>query len=289
MHNKRNKQAFMGKILSFMDWGNVAFCGTVAQVLALLPHSKKVMGSIPAWRAVGSGGQVLPRPSVLRWAISRAFLCWVCMFSPCSQGVSSTKNPNRKTCRRTDHSPVRPWPRRTDHLTWSPGAIKAPGCPGGRTVQGGKMQSKKIHCDLFGLRVCVCVLCCHPKMHVCVAVCRLCQIKLTLTLISLSLLTPAVPGAYLLTTQHWDSLGQGLFFSFSHAKATKQQMCPCLDVFSHTSPTSLGHVWLATFSTSKYKYTQTLEPYWSDAGEFTIYWNNNLVFIFVLCLKSVKT
>ena len=35
--------------------------GMVAQVLALPPHSKKVMGSIPAWGAVGSGGQVLPR------------------------------------------------------------------------------------------------------------------------------------------------------------------------------------------------------------------------------------
>src|SRR4029434_8703419 len=46
------------------------------------PHSKKVMGSIPAC-AVGSGGQVLPRPSLLSWAISRAFLCGVCMFSPC--------------------------------------------------------------------------------------------------------------------------------------------------------------------------------------------------------------
>src|SRR4029434_3205924 len=45
-------------------------------------------------------GQVLPRPSVLRWAISRAFLCGVCMFSPCSQGGSFTKNPNRKTCKK---------------------------------------------------------------------------------------------------------------------------------------------------------------------------------------------
>src|SRR4029434_4673550 len=70
--------------------------GMVAQVLALPPHSKKVMGSITAWGAVGSGGQVLPRPSVLRWAISRAFQCRVYMFSPCSQGVSSTKHPNRK-------------------------------------------------------------------------------------------------------------------------------------------------------------------------------------------------
>ena len=33
----------------------------VAQLLALPPHCKKVMGSIPALGAVGSGGQVLPR------------------------------------------------------------------------------------------------------------------------------------------------------------------------------------------------------------------------------------
>src|SRR4029434_10490774 len=37
--------------------------GTVAQLLALLtlpPHSKKVMGSIPAWGAIGSGGRFSP-------------------------------------------------------------------------------------------------------------------------------------------------------------------------------------------------------------------------------------
>src|SRR4029434_9506827 len=34
---------------------------TVAQLLALPPHSKKVIGLIPTWGAVGSGGQVLPR------------------------------------------------------------------------------------------------------------------------------------------------------------------------------------------------------------------------------------
>ena len=37
------------------------YTGTVAQLLALPSHSKKVMGSIPTWGAVGSGGQVLPR------------------------------------------------------------------------------------------------------------------------------------------------------------------------------------------------------------------------------------
>src|SRR4029434_1789308 len=41
-------------------------------------------------------GRSSPECTVLKWAISRAFLCGVCMFSPCSQGVSTTKNPNRK-------------------------------------------------------------------------------------------------------------------------------------------------------------------------------------------------
>ena len=100
---------------------------TVAQLLALLalpPHSKKVMGSIPAWGAVGSGGQVLPRPSVLRWAISRAFLCGVCMFSLCSLGVSSTKMPNRKTCRRTELSV----PDQDESIDLVPGRLKAAHC-----------------------------------------------------------------------------------------------------------------------------------------------------------------
>src|SRR4029434_7631337 len=42
------------------------------------------------------GGRSSPECTVLRWAISWAFLCGVCMFFPCSQGVSSTKDPNRK-------------------------------------------------------------------------------------------------------------------------------------------------------------------------------------------------
>ena len=47
--------------MSIWNRDNSIKCGTVAQLLALPPHSKKVMGSIPAWGAVGSGGQVLPR------------------------------------------------------------------------------------------------------------------------------------------------------------------------------------------------------------------------------------
>src|SRR4029434_10694330 len=68
-------------------------CGPAVSVLHFsliaCDQGDKVLGSILAWSAVGTGGQVLPRPSVLRWAISRAFLCGVCMFSPLSQGVSS--------------------------------------------------------------------------------------------------------------------------------------------------------------------------------------------------------
>src|SRR4029434_9298835 len=59
----------------------------VAQVLALPPNSKKVMGWIPAWATVGSGGRSSPytQCSCAR-RISSAILCGVCMFSPCPQG-----------------------------------------------------------------------------------------------------------------------------------------------------------------------------------------------------------
>src|SRR4029434_8993326 len=93
-------------------------------LLALQPHSKKVMGSIPAWGAVGSGAQVLPRPSVLRWAISRPFLCGVCMFSPCSQGVSSTKDPNSKNMQNNrthdgQFTSLGPRPLQAAHCSWA--------------------------------------------------------------------------------------------------------------------------------------------------------------------------
>src|SRR4029434_1971488 len=127
--------------------------GTVAQVLALPPHSKKVMGSILAWGAVGSGGQVLPRPSLLRWAISRAFPCGVCMFSPCSQGVSSNKNPNRKNIQKQNI--LLSVPDQDGRFT-SPGAHCSWG-PGGRTVRDGKMQSVNSQRPQACVCVCVCV------------------------------------------------------------------------------------------------------------------------------------
>src|SRR4029434_453723 len=135
--------------------------GTVAQVLALQPHSKNVMGSIPAWGAVGSGGQVLPRPSVLMWAISRAFLCGVCMFSLCSLGVSSTKNPSR----RTELSV----PDQDGSLDLVPGRHK--GCPlllgfWRKDSPGWEKCRGKIHCNL-GMRVCVCVCVVEVFIHLC--------------------------------------------------------------------------------------------------------------------------
>ena len=116
--------------------------------------------------------------TVLRWATSRAFLCGVCMFSPCSQGVSSTKNPNRKrTCKRTGHSC--PSLTETDgslHLV--PGRLKAAHCswgPGGRTVRDGKMQS--VNSQRPQACVCVCVLC---RLHIstCVLQCVACANKI---------------------------------------------------------------------------------------------------------------
>src|SRR4029434_7951619 len=112
------------------------------------------MGSIPACGAVGSGGQVLPRPSVLRWAFSRAFLCGVYMFSPCSQGVSSNKNPNRKNMQKQNIL----LSDRDGQFTWSPGAEKLPTAPGGRMVRDGLTAEVKFTAT-SGLRVRVCVSC----------------------------------------------------------------------------------------------------------------------------------
>src|SRR4029434_9299690 len=138
-----------------------ALFNTVAQVLALPPHSKKVMGSIPAWGAVGSGGQVPPGPSVLRWAIYRAFLCGVTvsMFSPCSQGVSSTKNPNRKKLCKKDRT-LLSVSDQDGQFTWSPGAYKLPTAPGRswrKDIPGWEKSRARIHGDLRP--TCVCVSC----------------------------------------------------------------------------------------------------------------------------------
>ena len=106
------------------------------------------------------GGRSSPECTVLRWAISRAFLCGVCMFSPCSQGVSSTKNPNRKNMQKEQNT-LRPSLTTTDgspHLV--PGRLKAAHCswgPGGRTVRDGINAEAKFTNDLRPACACVCV------------------------------------------------------------------------------------------------------------------------------------
>src|SRR4029434_7132202 len=87
----------------------------VAQLLALLPHSKKVMGSIPAWGADGSGGPVLPRPSVGPFCVE--FAC----SSRVHKGFPPLRTPTEKHARRTEHMSI-PDQRWTVHFTWSPGA-----------------------------------------------------------------------------------------------------------------------------------------------------------------------
>src|SRR4029434_1060924 len=61
--------------------------------------------------------------------VHNTFLCGVCMFSLCSQGISSTKNPNRKTCKK--NRTLLSVPDRDGRFTWSPGAEKLPTAPGG--------------------------------------------------------------------------------------------------------------------------------------------------------------
>src|SRR4029434_5194999 len=77
------------------------FIGTVAQLLALLvllPHSKKVMGLIPAWGAVGTGGrfsfsaQVGYLPGLSVWSLH------------VHKGFPPPRTPTEKHAKRTEHS-----------------------------------------------------------------------------------------------------------------------------------------------------------------------------------------
>src|SRR4029434_1258475 len=117
-----------------------------------------------------------PQTSVLRWAISRAFLCGVCMFSPCSQGVFSTKNPNRKNMQNTCPSLTKDG----QFTSIGPRALQAAHCSWavleeGRSRMGKKQKINSPRPQAY-LRVCVCPVS-PPYMHVCVPVCRVCHSK----------------------------------------------------------------------------------------------------------------
>src|SRR4029434_3772215 len=105
--------------------------------------------------------------------------CGVCMFSPCSQGVSSTKDPNRKKhAKITEHMSI-PDQRWTVHFTWSR-ALQAAHCSWGVLEEGRSRMGKKQKLNSLRSQAypCVCVCVCPvspPYMHVCVPVCRVCH------------------------------------------------------------------------------------------------------------------
>src|SRR4029434_10504505 len=146
--------------------------------LALQPHSKKVMGSIPAWGAVGSGGQVLPRVHSAQVGYLPGLSVWSLHVLPVFPPL---RTPTEKHAKRTEHMSI-PDQRWTVHLTWSPGAYKLPTTPGGswRRDSPGWEKAEDKFTVTSGLRVrsCVCVCVCPvlpPYIHVCVPVCRVCQ------------------------------------------------------------------------------------------------------------------
>src|SRR4029434_2255766 len=93
------------------------------------------MGSIPAWGAVGSGGQVLPR--VHSGGLSPEPFCVEFACSPCvHKGFPPLRTPTVKTCKITELMSI-PDQRWTVHFTWSPGAAKLPTAPGGSLRKDG--------------------------------------------------------------------------------------------------------------------------------------------------------
>src|SRR4029434_4181476 len=129
------------------------------------------------------GGRSSPECTVLRWAISWAFLCGVCMLYPglqCSCGVSPgafcvefacsprvhkgfppLRTPTEKTCKITEHM-------MDSSLHLVPGRYKLPTAPGRSLRKDGPGWGKKLKINSprpqSYLRVCVCVLC---RLHIC--------------------------------------------------------------------------------------------------------------------------
>ena len=99
----------------------VSVCGMVAQVLALPPHSKKVLGSIPAWGAVGTGGRFSPGLRVSGGLSPRPF----CVEFACSPRVHKGflhKEPQQKNMQK-NRSLSCPSLTKTgyEHLAWYKG------------------------------------------------------------------------------------------------------------------------------------------------------------------------
>src|SRR4029434_4915356 len=125
---------------------------TVAQVLALPPHSKKVMGSIPAW---GAGP---PQSAQCSGGLSPGPLC---VEFPCSRrvhkGFPPLRTPTEKTCKKMDSS-----------LHLVPGRYKLPTAPGGSLRKDGPGWEKAENKFTATSGLPVCVLC---------RLCRVCAVS----------------------------------------------------------------------------------------------------------------
>src|SRR4029434_4009147 len=99
------------------------------------------------------------------------------MFSPCSQGVSSSKNPNSKNMQNNNTCPS--LTKDGQFTSLGPRALLAAHCSWGVLEEGQSRMGKSrkyIHRDLRLTCVCVCVLC---RLHICTCVfqCVVCAIK----------------------------------------------------------------------------------------------------------------
>src|SRR4029434_91518 len=114
------------------------------------------MGSIPAWGAVGSGGQVLPRVHSAQVGYLPGLSVWFACSPRVHKGFPPLRTPTVKTCKIAELMSI-PDPRWTIHFTWSLGAAKLPTAPGGSLRKDGPGWEKAENkfTAISGLPVCV--------------------------------------------------------------------------------------------------------------------------------------
>ena len=136
-------------------WMNVTYGGTVAQCVALLPHSKKVVGSSPAWCNMSG---LVPGPFCVEFACS-----------PRVHPGSPHRTPTIKTCKKSRCSSVLSLTKTGPSTwTWSPGAASlAAHCSWMSLGEDARMGKCREHLPPSShLHVCVCVCVCHHSLCV---------------------------------------------------------------------------------------------------------------------------
>ena len=99
-----------------------------------------------------------PQSAQCSGGLSPGPFCGVCMFSPCSQGVSSSKNPNRKNMQ-NNRTHVHPWPKMDSSLHLVPRRYKLPTAPGRSLRKDGPGWENAESKFTATSGVCVCVSC----------------------------------------------------------------------------------------------------------------------------------